>query len=634
MEDHLMKIKIEKCVLCYACVRNCPVKAIAVSTHENPPIHIINDRCVGCGACYEVCPYDAVEYRSDIRKSLDVLKSKEVVIALLAPSVSGEFMDITDYRKFSQMLHQLGFDKVYEAALGVDLVAEEYKKLFASSRGKYYLTTNCPVVVSNVEKFQPDLKENLAPIVSPWIAMAKVLKKEYGDASKIVYITPCIAAKEEAKRYHDEVKTDAVLTFEELREMLSSSGLEEKNLSYAEFDGPVAYKGYLYPISNGLLQIMDESEELWNSRVVTCEGHVDFVNSLQNFNKDVNEFKSHLNIFYCMGCANGPATKKSISKFIKQKKVVEFAKKRHKDFDKNNWEKAMDEYKSIDLEAQFTINDQRIATPTNEEIDKVLNIIGKDHDHSENGCSACGYKNCTEFSIAVSKGLAEPEMCFTYNRRKSMETIFELRKANEKMADTRQELENSKKAAMEDKKAMEEAHRITNAMLQELPSALVIVDSKLKVIQANKVLIDLLGSDAKDIADVIPGLVGADLKLLIPYDVQKLFSFVFNSGENIINRDVHLNGEIYTLSLFVIKEGEIAGAVLRNLQQPEIQKEQVIERITEVIDKNLEMVQKIGFLLGEGAAETEQMLNSILQSYKQNHSEDNDRIKISPFDKK
>jgi hypothetical protein len=29
------------------------------------------------------------------------------------------------------------------------------------------------------------------------------------------------------------------------------------------------------------------------------------------------------------------------------------------------------------------------------------------------------------------------------------------------------------------------------------------------------------------------------------------------------------------------------------------------------------MVQKIGFLLGEGAAETEQMLNSIINTYKE-----------------
>ena len=41
-----------------------------------------------------------------------------------------------------------------------------------------------------------------------------------------------------------------------------------------------------------------------------------------------------------------------------------------------------------------------------------------------------------------------------------------------------------------------------------------------------------------------------------------------------------------------------------------------MHRITEVIDKNLAMVQNIGFLLGEGASETEQMLKSIINSYK------------------
>ncbi len=165
--------------------------------------------------------------------------------------------------------------------------------------------------------------------------------------------------------------------------------------------------------------------------------------------------------------------------------------------------------------------------------------------------------------------------------------------------------------------SLEEAFQISNVMLQELPSAVIIVDQKLKILQSNKGLINILGAEAQDIAKVIPGLVGADLKNFLSYPIQKLFNFVFNSNENIINRDIHLGDEIYTASFFIIKEKEIVGAVFRNMQQPEIQKEQVIERITEVIDKNLEMVQKIGFLLGEGAAETEQMLNSILQTYKQ-----------------
>ncbi|OYT16135.1 MAG: histidine kinase [Bacteroidetes bacterium 4572_77] len=633
--QYLMHINTEKCVLCYACVRNCPVKAIEISSLSKIPIQILNDRCVACGACYEVCPYDAVEYFSHSDSAKKALKSKDQVIAIIAPSIAGEFFDITDHRKFTQMIKQLGFNKVYEVAFGADLIADEYKKLFNKSRGKYYLTSNCPVVVSNVEKFQPELLNNLAPIVSPWIATAKLVREEYGPAAKIVYISPCIASKGEAERYKEEVNIQAVLTFQELRKLFDEYGLMEKNLSYSEFDGPSAYKGFLYPISNGLVQMMNETEDLLKSRIITCEGHSDFVNSLKNYNNNVNVLKSHMNIFYCNGCNNGPATNKNTTKFIKQKQVVSFAKKRIKDFDEKQWEKAKKLYGKLNFKADFQQDDQRLPQPTPQEIEQILQQIGKDKDHHATGCGACGYLNCTEFAIAVNKGLAETDMCFTHNSRQHQETLHQLDKLKEKIEDTKEELSTSKKQAAADKTAMEEAHQINHAMLQELPSAVIIVNHKLKILQSNKGLINILGEEAQDIAQVIPGLVGADLKSFISYPIQKLFNFVLNSGENIINRDIHLNDEIYTASFFLIKEKEIVGAVFRNMQQPEIQKEQVIERVTEVIDKNLEMVQKIGFLLGEGAAETEQMLNSILQSYKQSSPKESTspNIIINPLKK-
>jgi hypothetical protein len=70
------------------------------------------------------------------------------------------------------------------------------------------------------------------------------------------------------------------------------------------------------------------------------------------------------------------------------------------------------------------------------------------------------------------------------------------------------------------------------------------------------------------------------------------------------------------ISIFPIKKNKMCGAIIRDLYSPEVQGEEVIIRVSEVIDKNLEMVQQIGFLLGEGASETEQMLNSIIESYK------------------
>ena len=48
---------------------------------------------------------------------------------------------------------------------------------------------------------------------------------------------------------------------------------------------------------------------------------------------------------------------------------------------------------------------------------------------------------------------------------------------------------------------------------------------------------------------------------------------------------------------------------------PELRKEQVVNRLSEVIDENFEMVQKIAYLLGEGAAKSEQMLNSVIESF-------------------
>jgi hypothetical protein len=48
----------------------------------------------------------------------------------------------------------------------------------------------------------------------------------------------------------------------------------------------------------------------------------------------------------------------------------------------------------------------------------------------------------------------------------------------------------------------------------------------------------------------------------------------------------------------------------------EVRQEEIINRVTEVIDENLKMVQQIAFSLGEGASSTEKMLNSIIETYK------------------
>jgi hypothetical protein len=71
-----------------------------------------------------------------------------------------------------------------------------------------------------------------------------------------------------------------------------------------------------------------------------------------------------------------------------------------------------------------------------------------------------------------------------------------------------------------------------------------------------------------------------------------------------------------SVSVFPVREQKYVGAILRDMYMPEVRKEQVINRLSEVIDENFDMVQKIASLLGEGAARTEQALNSIIETHR------------------
>jgi iron only hydrogenase large subunit-like protein len=616
----LVNIIKDKCNLSYSCVRECPVNAIEVKINKDYA-RVIPERCIGCGSCINACPQDAIVYKDSENEVKKVLQSENKKVAIVAPSISGEFDDITDYRKFVQMIKSLGFDHVNEVSFGADLIALKYKELFNNFKGKYYISANCPAVVNFIEKFHPELVNNLAPLVSPMVATAKVVRKKYGDDIKVVYIGPCIDSKDEAKRYEKDGKIDGVLTFVELRNLFEEYKVHESKLEYSDFDPPIGYKGSLFPISNGLLQAAGISEDLQKGTVITAEGKQNMINGLNQFEKHIDRIQRHFNMFYCEGCLMGPGTSPGGKKYLRRSIVIEYANKRLKNFNIDEWKREIENYIDLDFSREFKSNDQRIEAPSEEKIQEVLKAIGKENVESNVGCSACGYPSCRDFAIAVSKGLAKTEMCLTYTLRNRNEYIKALRTTNEKLAQTQKALKESEQKAKKEKQSAKEASETINAMLQKLPSAVVIIDKDLKIIQSNKTFIDYMGEEAHSINEVIPGLVGADLKTLIPHNIYNLFQHVLSNQQNIINRDIHLEEKLLNLSIFTIRKRKIVGAVFRDMYSPEIRKEQVIKRVTEAIDKNLEMVQKIGYLLGEGASETEQMLNSIIEFYRDEKNE-------------
>lgn len=178
-----------------------------------------------------------------------------------------------------------------------------------------------------------------------------------------------------------------------------------------------------------------------------------------------------------------------------------------------------------------------------------------------------------------------------------------------------------KKAERKLEKARE-ATVIASAMIHKIRAGIIIVDSDFKVIDANEAFAKLFGSEIEELYETIPGLHGADLKELVPEVIYKMFSTSMISGENAIERDLKIQNKLLHVSVITIYKHRVVGALLRDMSAPSLVREEIISRAQRVNKQNLETVQKIAFLLGDNASMTEELLNSIIESYKYGEDED------------
>jgi len=475
--------------------------------------------------------------------------------------------------------------------------------------------------VEMIEKYRPHLVPNLAPLVSPMIATAMVTRDLYGEDIANVFIGPCIDIKEESTLFKDRNLVEAVLTFIEVRQLFVENEIQEKTVKMAEFDPPYGNWGALYPYPAGILQAADIKRDLVSSHILTASGARDVSEAVNDFDHHIDTIQHHFNLFFCQGCMLGPGMIRHDERYRRRSLIKKYAEKRVESLDKEQWKRDMDRWSILDLTRTFIANDQRIPEPSPEAVNEVMKIIGKEKKSEELNCNACGYGSCREFATTVAKGLAVPEMCHTYNLRNKQEYIETLRQTNKKLSETKKALKESEEQAMREKDTAQDASETMNSMLNKLPNGVVIVDNELKILHSNESFLEIIGEDAKAIAEIIPGFRGADLKTLLPFNVYNIFSFLLRENESVISRDVQLEERMFNVSIFPIRQNRIAGAVIRDLFSPEVQREEVITRVSDAIDKNLEMVQKIGFLLGEGASDTERMLNSIVEQFRQKKNE-------------
>ncbi|WP_167605338.1 PAS domain-containing protein [Maribellus sediminis] len=162
----------------------------------------------------------------------------------------------------------------------------------------------------------------------------------------------------------------------------------------------------------------------------------------------------------------------------------------------------------------------------------------------------------------------------------------------------------------------QESMEVSSQMIHKISAGIVMMDREFKVVDSNESFARLMGEEIEELYDTIPGLKGADVSGLVPEVVYKMMQGVLNSGEEKTERDLRFANKLLHVSVVTLYKNRVVGAVFRDMSAPMLVQDEIINRARRINKQNIETVQKVAFLLGENAAETEELLNSIIQTYR------------------
>lgn len=434
-----INISHRKCRRCSYCVQICPAKAI---TFDKDVIKIINDRCVLCGNCIKGCPQHALSHRTNIDQLKDFL-SQGKTIACLDP-VFVAALEHSRPRQLVTALKMIGFNEVWEGAFGVELIAQEYRKLLSGKWNWPLISSFCPVVVFYIEKYFPSLIPHLAPVVSPMIAIGRAAKYLKGSDWNVIYLTWCLGQSGEMRSPQVAGAIDQVITFADVRRLMEEAGVRRSAMEESEFDGPRPFLGRIVPVVGGLYRSMGANFDVMLDEISVTGGSRRAVGALKQLVTGQMEAK-FLDFVFCEGCIDGPFVDRELSVLARRQTIARYTKAemaRQTGFDVTS---SLRPFQELDLSREFTAMEQKLRTPSEDEIRAILKKIDKLPPNGNLDCRACGYPTCRDKAVAVAQGLADAEGCLPYLLEQSKKIYNELEKSHRELQISHNELEQAQK---------------------------------------------------------------------------------------------------------------------------------------------------------------------------------------------
>ena len=550
-----LTLKKSNCKSCFRCVRKCPIKAIRFSGNQ---AHIIGNECILCGNCVVQCPQNAKEIADGIEKVNVFIQSGDPVIVSLAPSFIANY-DGVGIEAMRRALKKLGFADVEETAIGATIVKREYERMISEEGRDVIISSCCHSINLLIQKRFPECLEYLADVMSPMQAHCSDIKKRIPEA-KTVFIGPCVAKKDEAEYYAGIV--DAVLTFEELDQMLSDARVVLER----ETDENENSRARFFPTTGGVLKTM--AQDAPGYTYLAIDGVENCMVALNDI-KSGKVHKCFIEMSACIGsCLGGPVMNKAKKPLVSDyMSVAKYAGKNDFDVDQPN---------SAELRKNFSAIEHKIPDPTEEEIMSALRQMGKFKPSDELNCGTCGYNTCRDKAIAICQGKSEISMCLPFLKDK--------------------------------------AESFSDTIVKNTPNGLIALNENLEVQQVNHAARKIMNIRYE--SDVLGEPV---VRILDP----SVFLKVKSTGRTVRDQKVYLAEYKKYVKQTVVydKDSHMLIGIMRDITEEEEERErkesisrQTVEVADKVVEKQMRIVQDIASLLGETAAETKIALAKLKES--------------------
>lgn len=316
-------IDSSKCKSCKMCMAACPYNAIvkiavpcedacpvgAIEKDENGLAKIDHEKCISCGRCVKRCPFAAINERSQLIDILKNIKSGKEVIAMIAPSIAGQFKG-SIYQLKTAML-KAGFSDVYEVAQGADITTLKEAKEFEErmENGESFMTTSCCAGYNELrKKHLTEINKFASDTKTPMYYTAEIVKEKHPDAV-LVFVSPCVAKRKEVAENNN---VDFLMNYTELSALIDGRKINIEECEETPFDKESSKQGRNFGVIGGVASavesVVSENADVKHC-IINCLNK-DTIKQLKKYAKDGNCPEGNLIEVMCCegGCIGGNAT--------------------------------------------------------------------------------------------------------------------------------------------------------------------------------------------------------------------------------------------------------------------------------------------------------------------------------------